>query len=62
MITSRDVDGTPQFGAQIQTIEANPTLPDDHFRFTPPEDAERIDFLPVAEGAVPTPTGEEVTP
>lgn len=47
IITEKLVTGGPQFTTIFSNWNLSPQLPDDHFIFLPPEDAEEIEFLPV---------------
>lgn len=46
VITTRDVLNAPQFAAVISKWNLAPKLSDAKFRFTPPKDAKRVEFLP----------------
>lgn len=45
IITERLITGGPQFTAVFSKWDLSPDLPDTLFKFTPPENAEAIDFL-----------------
>jgi hypothetical protein len=47
VITDKQVEGVPQFTALLLDWNFSPELKDDLFRFSPLQDAERIEFLPV---------------
>jgi len=49
IITQKHVTGAPQFSALISDWTLAPHLPDNHFTFEPPQDAKKIQFLPVDE-------------
>lgn len=53
VITTKNVEGWPQFGALIRSFEADPEFPEELFHFSPPEGAERIEFLPLEGEASP---------
>ncbi|MCZ7565765.1 MAG: DUF2092 domain-containing protein [Burkholderiales bacterium] len=46
VITTRDVLNAPQFAVVIRRWDLAPKLADAKFRFTPPKDAKRVEFLP----------------
>jgi hypothetical protein len=47
VITDKGQEGAPQFTALLLGWNFSPDLKDELFAFTPPQDAERIEFLPV---------------
>lgn len=47
IITSKDIDGSPDFEVEIDDWDVAPVLARNTFNFTPPRDAMRIDFLGV---------------
>ena len=48
IITQKFVTGAPQFTALLLEWNLAPQLPDRHFTFSPPKNAKKIEFLPVA--------------
>ncbi len=51
-ITYRDEEGYPKFWADFENWDMTPQINDMDFRFTPPEDAERIPFMVEIEKAL----------
>jgi hypothetical protein len=51
VITSRDVLNAPQFTVEMTRWDLAPEFSTQTFTFTPPEDAQGIDFLPVGNSA-----------
>lgn len=49
VITDRRKKGSPQFTALVGSWRVGETFPDDLFEFAPPDNAKKIDFLPVEE-------------
>jgi hypothetical protein len=47
VITDKQVEGMPQFAALLLGWNLSADLKEDLFRFSPPRDAERIEFLPL---------------
>jgi hypothetical protein len=45
VITSKKVEGSPEFSVEFSQWNFSPVLDDAVFHFTPPKDAKRIDFL-----------------
>jgi len=45
IVTRRTIEGEPQFWAQFLAWNFSPDFSDSMFTFSPPEDAERLDFL-----------------
>nr|WP_255415183.1 DUF2092 domain-containing protein [Vitiosangium sp. GDMCC 1.1324] len=56
VITSKKVQGSPEFSVELTQWNFSPRLPDEVFHFVPPRDAKRIDFLTV-KSAVPETQG-----
>ncbi|MEJ8810535.1 DUF2092 domain-containing protein [Variovorax ureilyticus] len=52
VITTRRVEGMPQFAVTLNRWNLDPKVPDSLFAFAPPKDAKRIDFLK-PEGRMP---------
>ncbi len=46
VITSKNVAGAPQFTLQVLEVNTQPRIAADSFRFVPPADARRVEFLP----------------
>lgn len=58
VITYKEQPGAPQYRVRLTDWDFQPDLPDDFFKFTPPENANTMEFLwlqnrPVQEGAEP---------
>ena len=53
IITSKWVAGAPQFTALLTKWDLTPQLNDSLFAFVPPENAEKITFIPVSETNTP---------
>lgn len=51
VITDKQEEGAPQFTALLLEWDVSPALKDDLFEFSPPQDAERIEFLPADSAA-----------
>jgi hypothetical protein len=51
VITSKKVEGSPQYAVTMSNWKLVADLPDDTFTFTPPEDARKIDFVDQVKGA-----------
>ena len=51
VITRKRVAGAPQFTALLSDWQLSPGLPDNLFTFSPPDEAARIDFLPLEQPA-----------
>ncbi len=49
VLTYKNLPGAPQFTANLSGWDFSPRLPDLLFTFVPPEDADRIEFLPVGQ-------------
>jgi hypothetical protein len=58
MLTHKQLPGSPQWTAYLSDWNFAPPLADDLFVFTPPEGAEKIEFLPV-KGAQAQPSGPQ---
>jgi hypothetical protein len=54
VITTKDVAGEPQFAVVMTKWDLAPRITDRAFDFTPPKDATKVDFLPLAKGGSPT--------
>jgi hypothetical protein len=54
VITYKNERGQPQFSANLGKWDLSPNLPEGYFAFTPPSDAQRIQFLAMAEDARPS--------
>jgi hypothetical protein len=53
VLTHKQATGSPQWSAYLSDWNFSPQLADDLFVFTPPEGAEKIDFLPVKAAETP---------
>ena len=49
IITSKWMTGGPQFAMQVGTWNLDPKFDDDMFQFKPRKDAQKIDFIPIAQ-------------
>ena len=50
VITSKDVDGQPEYTVSLASWEPDAPLADDTFSFQPPPGSTRIDFIPQSKG------------
>lgn len=50
IITSKWLTGAPQFTVVVKSWNLSPKLTDDSFTFVPPQDAQKIDFIPRTRG------------
>ena len=51
VITTRDVNGGPQFSVVMTKWNTAPKFPDGLFAFKPPKGAKKVEFMPVADAA-----------
>jgi hypothetical protein len=58
VITYRNEPGQPQFWANLQNWNTNPTFARSTFEFTPPPGSRRIDFAVQAQSLLPSQRGE----
>ena len=52
IITSKWLTGAPQFTVLVRSWNLSPKLTDDFFTFMPPQDAQKIDFIPLSRGGL----------
>jgi hypothetical protein len=53
VITSKLVPGSPEFSVRVRRLDPAAAAPDDLFAFSPPEKAERIEFLQLTTAPAP---------
>jgi hypothetical protein len=59
VVTHKELSGSPQWIAYLRDWNFSPRLPDELFVFTPPQGAEKIEFLPVQTIQAPKPRPEK---
>jgi hypothetical protein len=59
VVTHKELSGSPQWIAYLRDWNFSPQLPDELFVFTPPQGAEKIEFLPVQTTQAPKPRPEK---
>ncbi len=54
VIDYKSLPGEPQYQLEVLSIEYPESYPEGHFDFAPPEGAERVDLLPIAQAVAAT--------